>query len=52
MAKSQTETLMYGKVEVCDFPVKTEHLRLISCLLYGCFLFLQACNQPIVNTGE
>lgn len=43
--KSQTETLkcwlsdsdsgQYGKAEFWDFPVKTEHSRLISCLFYG-----------------
>ena len=35
----------YGKVQVQDFPTKTEDLRLISCSLYG---FLLCFGRPVL----
>ena len=41
------------KVQVWEFPVKNECLRLIGHLLYGVLaLFLQAQNRPEGITGE
>ena len=59
--KSQTETLpnwprdrgQYEKTEVWDFSGKTEHSRLISCLLHDFLLcILPARNLPVSITGE
>ena len=55
--KSQTSTLLLlslgqtCKVKVRDFPVKTEHLKSMSCYMAFASV-LHDCNRPVGITGE